>query len=65
MIEVPVTRDVETKDVRCTFNTKSLNVKIKEVDVLSGELYQDITPDDCSWELGNSRTRHLNMNGML
>ena len=61
MIEIPVAADVKRGDVDCTFKTKSLAVSIKERPLLEGPLYQSISPDDCSWELGPRFERYSTM----
>eukprot|EP00210_Caulerpa_lentillifera_P004853 g4634.t1 len=51
VIEFPVAPDVSARDVRCTFNTKSVEVNVKSNLLMKGPLHQDIRPDECSWEL--------------
>lgn len=60
VIEIPVAADVSSKDVRCTFKTKSLEVDVKSCRLLQGPLHQDIAPDECSWELGKDPSIQVN-----
>ena len=61
MIEIPVAADVKQDDVDCTFKTKSLAVNVRERPLLEGPLYQSISPDQCTWELGLRFERYSTM----
>ncbi|CAD7704498.1 unnamed protein product [Ostreobium quekettii] len=56
VVEFPIEAHVKSRDVRCKFNTHSISVSVGSKELLHGDLYQAMHPDDCVWELGELPT---------
>ena len=59
VIEVKVPAETKAKDVRCAFKPDSVALSVATLpeaqrDVLSGELFQRVKADECSWSLANA-----------
>ena len=46
--------DVKSKEIKVLFSSKTLFVKIRDVMHLEGELYAEVIPSDCTWQIDDS-----------
>lgn len=58
-IVVPVPTECDKKNISVQFKTKSINVAVDGKQILSGNLFASVHPDDCTWTLSKGKSRVL------
>jgi hypothetical protein len=53
-VEVYITVDsnVRAKDVTCKITNEKLMIRINGKDLINGELYDFVVPEECNWQMG-------------
>jgi len=53
-ITVPIAGSISRKELKCVFNPGSLTLVHNTEEILNGELYAEVIPAECNWQIGKS-----------
>ena len=52
IIEALCPKDLQPKDLKCSFNSHTLLLEVAGKPIATGKLFAAIKPDECTWEFG-------------
>ena len=59
IIEALCPKDLQPKDLKCSFNSHTLLLEVAGKPIATGKLSAAIKPDECTWEFGPLLPHHL------
>ena len=65
IIEALCPKDLQPKDLKCSFNSHTLLLEVAGKPIATGKLSAAIKPDECTWEFGPLLTHRLSSSVLL
>lgn len=58
IIEALCPKELQPKDLKCTFTTNTLILEVAGKEIATGKLFGPIKPDESTWQFGKGKSLH-------